>query len=58
VGLVPSRSVSQTQESETTGHVRGQLGQMAVESCGGQLQWGDGGTEFLLEQITELGICY
>ena len=34
--VVPSSSVSQTQESETTGHVRGQLGQMAVESCGGQ----------------------
>lgn len=58
MALIPSRSVSQTQESETTAHVRGQLGQMAVEYCEGQLELGEGGTEFLFEQITELRICY
>jgi hypothetical protein len=58
VRLTLSRSVSLTLESETAGHVRGQLWQMAVESCGGQLELGEGGREFLLEQITELRICY
>lgn len=39
---VDTKQKCQTQESETIGHVRGQLGQMAVESCGGQSEWGEG----------------